>query len=65
MQGKLFGDRGYISKTYKRLLATNQCELITRVRANMIQPDFSEEDEHYMCQRNLIETVNSQLKDDL
>lgn len=65
VQGKLFGDRGYISEAYKQLLGSRQCEMITRARANMTQPVFSPEDEHYMCQRNLIETVNSQLKDDL
>ncbi|MDE2422556.1 MAG: IS982 family transposase [Gammaproteobacteria bacterium] len=65
IQGKLFGDRGYISKFYKDLLSIRQCEMVTRARANMPQTVFSEEDEHYMCQRNLIETVNSQLKDDL
>ncbi len=65
VQGKLFGDRGYISEFYKQLLGARQCEMITRARGNMPQPDFTAEDEHYMCQRNLIETVNSQLKDDL
>lgn len=65
VQGKLFGDRGYISKFYKQVLGQQNCELITRARANMIQPNLSKEDEHYLCQRNLIETVNSQLKDDL
>lgn len=65
VQGKLFGDRGYISKYYKELLTIRDCEMMTRARSNMPQLDFSEEDEHYMCQRNLIETVNSQLKDDL
>lgn len=65
VQGKLFGDRGYISKFYKQLLGSRQCEVMTRSRANMPETVFSEEDEHYMCQRNLIETVNSQLKDDL
>ncbi|MDE2419958.1 MAG: IS982 family transposase [Gammaproteobacteria bacterium] len=65
VQGKMFGDRGYISKLYKQLLSNQHCKMVTRSRANMPQADLSEEEEHYMCQRNLIETVNSQLKDDL
>lgn len=65
IKGKLFGDRGYISNFYKELLDSKQCDLVTRSRSNMKQVILSDEDEHYMCQRNLIETVNSQLKDDL
>ena len=45
-QGKLLGDRGYISKFHKELLSVCECEMITLMRSNMPQPDFSEEDEH-------------------
>ncbi len=64
-QDKLFADRCYISKFYKQLLSSHQCEIITCTHCNMPLVELSAEDEHYMCQRNLIETVNSQLKDDL
>lgn len=65
VRGKLFGDRGYISGSVKHLLGMRHCEVVTRARANMQQPVFTPEDEHYLCQRTLIETVNSQLKEDL
>lgn len=62
-QGKLFADRGYISKFHQQFLQKQGCELITRTRSNMAVSPLNKEDEHYMCQRNLLETVNGQLKE--
>lgn len=62
-QGKLFADRGYISKFHQQFSEKQGCELITRTRSNMAAPPLRKEDEHYMCQRNLLETVNGQLKE--
>ncbi|MCF9045900.1 IS982 family transposase [Acinetobacter nectaris] len=61
--GKLFADRGYISKFYQQFLQKHGCELITRTRSNMAVSPLNKDDEHYMCQRNLLETVNGQLKE--
>lgn len=60
-KGKLFADRGYISQFFEK----QGCKLITRARSNMTVPPLNKEDEHYMCQRNLLETVNGNLKESL
>ena len=65
LKGKFFGDRGYISKKIQEFMQLNGCEIITRTRSNMADPVLSEEEEHYLRQRNSIETVNGQHKCDI
>jgi len=62
LQGKVYGDKGYISSEKQQYLQQHGCKVITRVRSNMAEPDLSEEDEHYLSQRNSIEVVNGQHK---
>lgn len=64
-KGKLFADRGYISQFHRQFFKKQGCELITRTRSNMATTPLNKEDEHYMCQRNLLETVNGKLKEGL
>ena len=54
IKGKLFGDRGYISKTLREELWDAGIRLITNVRRNMKKI--------LLRKRSLIETVNDQLK---
>ena len=42
--GKLFGDKGYISKALSDLLFGNRIQLITTVRKNMKEKAFSNEE---------------------
>jgi IS5 family transposase len=62
IQGKVYGDKGYISIEKQAYLQQHGCKVITRVRSNMPKPDLSAEDEHYLNQRNSIEVVNGQHK---
>jgi hypothetical protein len=62
LQGKVYGDKGYISSERQEDLRQHGCTVITRVRSNMPEPELSEEDEHYLSQRNSIEVVNGQHK---
>ena len=62
IQGKVYGDKGYISSEKQEDLQQSGCTVITRFRSNMPEPELSEEDEHYLNQRNSIEVVNGQHK---
>ncbi|EIJ43728.1 transposase family protein [Beggiatoa alba B18LD] len=62
IQGKLYGDKGYISKALKATLKTQGIELITGVRKNMKKESLSEFDTIMLKKRSLIETVIGQLK---
>lgn len=60
--GKLFGDKGYISKALSDLLFGNGIQLITAVRRNMKQKALSNEEKILLRKRSVIETVNDELK---
>lgn len=60
--GKLFGDKGYISKALSDLLFGNGIQLITAVRRNMKSKALSNEEKILLRKRSVIETVNDELK---
>lgn len=60
--GKLFGDRGYISKTLADHLWNNGISLIYKRRRNMKKQNLSDEDRLLLRKRSLIESVNDELK---
>jgi len=60
--GKLFGDKGYISKVLSDLLWGNGIQLITAVRKNMKSKALSNEEKLLLRKRSVIETVNDELK---
>jgi hypothetical protein len=60
--GKLFGDRGYISKKLTELLATQDVELITTLKKNMKPRVLAAFDKLILRKRSIIETINDQLK---
>jgi Transposase DDE domain len=60
--GKLFGDRGYLSKKLTDLLATQDVELITTLKKNMKPRIIAAFDKLILRKRSIIETINDQLK---
>lgn len=60
--GKLFGDKGYISKALSDLLFGDGIQLITAVRKNMKSKALSNEEKLLLRKRSVIETVNDELK---
>jgi hypothetical protein len=60
--GKLFGDKGYISKALGDVLFGNGIQLITAVRRNMKSKALSNEEKILLRKRSVIETVNDELK---
>lgn len=60
--GKLFGDKGYISKALSDILFGNGIQLITTVKRNMKQKALSNEERILLRKRSVIETVNDELK---
>jgi hypothetical protein len=60
--GKLFGDRGYISKALAELLFQDGIQLITKVRKNMKKQNLSDVDAILLRKRALVESVNDELK---
>lgn len=60
--GKLFGDKGYISKALSDILFGNGIQLITAVRRNMKSTALSNEEKLLLRKRSVIETVNDELK---
>jgi hypothetical protein len=60
--GKLFGDKGYISKALSDILFGNGIQLITQVRKNMKHQALSNEERILLRKRSVIETVNDELK---
>lgn len=66
LKGKLFGDRGYISKKEKlKKLEERELILITKSRKNMKikqEDSLSEEDRSLLSKRNIIETVIGEIK---
>jgi hypothetical protein len=62
MTGKLFGDRGYISKDLFAALWNNGVQLITGIRRNMKNRLLPLMDKIMLRGRGIIETINDQLK---
>jgi len=60
--GKLFGDRGYISKKLFNELFENGTQLITKIKKNMKNKLMPLMDKILLRKRSIIETVNDQLK---
>lgn len=60
--GKLFGDKGYISKELQKLLFVDGVELITSIRNNMKNSLMLMSDKILLRKRSVIETVNDELK---
>jgi len=62
LSGKLYGDKGYLSKALAGELLEGGVELITNVRSNMKKKAISLWDKAMLSKRYLIETINDQLK---
>lgn len=60
--GKLFGDKGYISKALSDLLWGNGIQMITKPRKNMKEFNISQADKIMLRKRAIIECVNDELK---
>ena len=60
--GKLFGDKGYLSKTLQDDLRELGIELITSIRRNMKPLLMPLYDKLVLKRRSIIETINDQLK---
>lgn len=60
--GKLFGDKGYISKTLAAFLWGNGIQMITKPRKNMKGINLSQTDKILLRKRAIIECVNDELK---
>jgi hypothetical protein len=57
--GKVFGDRGYISKKLAELLALDDIELITTLKKNMKPRVLAAFDKLLLPKRCIIETINN------
>lgn len=62
LQGKLFGDKGYLSKEVFEQLWTQDLQLVTNIRSNMKQRLLPLWDKLMLRKRFIIETVNDHLK---
>ena len=62
ISGKLYGDRGYISAPLREQLASEDVDLLYKVRKNMDPLALSETDEALLKKRTLIESVIRELK---
>ncbi|GBC63467.1 IS982 family transposase [Desulfonema ishimotonii] len=62
LKGKLFGDKGYISKKLAEDLAEQGLQLITTLKKNMKKRDISLLDRILLRKRAVIETANDLLK---
>lgn len=60
--GKLFGDKGYISKDLFEQLFIDGIHLVTKIKKNMKNALMHLHDKLHLRKRALIETVNDQLK---
>lgn len=60
--GKLFGDKGYISKDLFENLFINDIHLVTKIRKNMKNSLMLTSDKVLLRKRALVETVNDELK---
>ncbi len=62
LHGKLFGDRGYISKDLFAALWNNSVHLVTGIKKNMKNRLLPLMDKVMLRGRSIIETINDQLK---
>jgi hypothetical protein len=62
LTGKLFGDRGCISKSLAQLLAGQDIKLMTTLKKNMKAQAIDAFDQLLLRKRSIIETINDQLK---
>ena len=62
IHGKLFGDKGYISKNLFQRLFVDGIQLITKLKSNMKGALMSVSDRLLLRKRAIIETVNDELK---
>ena len=62
LKGKLFADKGYISKELTNLLFMDGVHLITNIRNNMKNVLMEMKDKILLRKRSVIETVNDELK---
>lgn len=62
LRGKLYGDRGYISKDLFEQLWSQGVHLVTGIKKNMKNKLLPLWDKLMIRKRNLIETINDQLK---
>jgi len=60
--GKLYADKGYLSKKLSEKLRTTGVDLITKIKRNMKPVEHSAFDAAVLQQRSLIETVFDELK---
>lgn len=60
--GKLFADKGYISKKLTQILFVNDIHLIANIRNNIKNCLMSMHDKITLRKRSVIETVNDELK---
>lgn len=60
--GKLFGDKGYLSKKLFHELFENDVQLFTRLRKNMQNQLMQMEDKILLRKRSIVETIIDQLK---
>jgi hypothetical protein len=60
--GKLFGDKGYISKALSDLLFGNGIQLVAKPRKNMKNQSITPNDRILLRKRAIIECVNDELK---
>lgn len=62
LKGKLFADKGYISKTLTQVLFLDGLHLITSIRNNMKNVLMELKDKILLRKRAVIETINDELK---
>lgn len=62
LKGKLFADKGYISKTLTQALFLDGLHLITSIRNNMKNVLMELKDKILLRKRSVIETINDELK---
>lgn len=62
LSGKLYADKGYLSKKLTEDLAEDGISLVTTVRKNMADKAISLWDKAMLSKRFIIETINGQLK---
>lgn len=62
LQGKLYADKGYISKELTKVLFLDGLHLITSIRNNMKNTLMELKDKILLRKRSVIETVNDELK---
>lgn len=60
--GKLFGDKGYVSKALSDLLFGNGIQMIAKPKKNMKNVNISQQDRILLRKRAIIECVNDSLK---